>query len=121
MTTFITTTLTIAASLLTMQLETGYASRYDPGVMEYVAAYHGHDLAQYDGAIAALSCDWIGQEWYIRQPGGEWYHVIVSDCAGDGATFEWMRDNGILLELSYPLAVEFDAVGGGVEVEVLRP
>lgn len=121
MTVLITTTLTIAAGVLGMQYEAGYASRYDPGVMEYVAEYHGHDLSLYDGALAALSCDDIGEVWYIRPPGGDWLRVIVSDCAGDGATFEWMRDNGIIVELSYPLAVSFDAVDGGVEVEVLRP
>lgn len=90
--------------------------------MEATAAYHGYDMSQYDGAIAALSCDWLGQEWLIRPYGEQrWRRVIVADCAGDGHTFEWMRDNGIIGELDYKLGVEFGAVRGGIKVEVVRP
>jgi len=54
----------------------------------------------------------------------EWTPVVIADCAGADALNEygisWMDEHNILVELSYPLAEQFGAVSGGIEIEVMR-
>jgi len=71
--------------------------------------------------IAVQSCADLGEHWSIRYAGEDWEMATVVDCArpGDG-TAEWMRDNGILLEMGHPRAVELGTVGRGIRVEVQR-
>jgi len=120
----------VAWLLLTGTPDSGWTSRYAPDVMSWQTAYHASidpsHIAPCDGcAVAVSDCSLIGDYWLIRPVGAdEWTPVIVSDCAGKDALnsmgISWMDEYNILVELSYPLAVEFGAVDGSVEVEVRR-
>lgn len=62
--------------------------------------------------------------WLIRPFGAdEWTPVVISGCAGkdalDSKGVSWMDRHGIIMELSYGLAVQFDALDS-VEIEVKR-
>ena len=118
------------------QIEHGWASQYDPGVMAQVVVNRQSGLAwpslplnlpPADGAIAVACCDDIGQLWWVKPTGGTWGRYLVADCAGaklrdDGLTaWEWMQANNVLLEF----ARETVAAWGwperrGIEVEVIR-
>ena len=114
---------------------TGTASQYAPDMMEKVVAnrqagrtaHHLPDpLPEVDGYAAVLDCEEIGSVWLVRPRGGEWERFLVADCAGpqlraDGLTGgEWMRANGVLLEVDYRTAVRWNTVGRGIGVEVLK-
>jgi hypothetical protein len=114
---------------------TGTASQYAPGLMEKVVANRqagrtAYDLPdplpEVDGYAAVLDCEEIGSVWLVRPQGGEWERLLVADCAGsqlraDGLTGgEWMRANGVLLEVDYRTAVRWNTVGRGIGVEVLK-
>lgn len=121
------TILAVLALLAAGQSERGWTSRYDPGVMEATAAYHGLDLDAYDGAVAAADCSRLGETWLIRKldDGRRWLRVVVADCAGrdayDAAGELWMHRQNVICELSYPLAERLNALDGGVQLEVIRP
>lgn len=101
--------------------DSGWSSRYHDQPMAATAAYHQIDLAQYDGGIAALSCDCIGEVWLIRPSDTErWYKSIVVDCAGSEETYLWMAENNIIAEVSNKLAGKMRLVPGG-RIEVMRP
>jgi len=122
--------LIIAWLLITGSPDHGWTSRYDPYVMswqtDYHASYDTSHIATCEGcAVAVSDCSLIGDYWLIRPYGAdEWTPVIVSDCAGkdalDSKGVSWMDEHNIIVELSYPLAVAFDAVGNSREVEVIR-
>ncbi len=69
----------------------GYASRYDPGVMEGVVNY------RYETG-------------YWRPVGGPWVMALVADCAqrDDPITQGFFTDNGIIMELDYETFTEGD-------------
>lgn len=111
----------VALLLITGVYDTGWSSRYDPHVMDWQLEYH-QLTAPCDGcAVAVADCSKIGSHMLIRPVGTlEWIPVVVADCAGNDGTPEWMKENNIIVELSYELAVQFGAVDGGVEIEVMR-
>ena len=47
--------------------------------------------------------------------------MLVVDCAqiGDG-TVEWMRENGIILEVGHETARRWGTINKGIKVEVMR-
>ena len=106
-------------------IQSGIASQYAPNVMERVVANRQSwgqlptDLSGVDGCIAVLSCDDVGQTWFVRPDGGKWGQFLVADCAGDTETIEWMQMNNILVEVDYDTAVRWDTVGKGIKVQVM--
>lgn len=100
----------------------GYASYYESDYMmtaTVVARQHNEqlpeDISQYHGFIAALSCDWIGETWLVKvtnhRKDNKWQRMLVSDCAGDGTSFAWMRDNNILVEFGAIEAKRYGVYG----------
>ena len=116
------TSLIIAILILLGSYETGWTSRYDTGVMEHVASYHGLTPPCDGCMVAVVDCAMIGETLLIRPYGAdEWIPVVVVDCArqdGSDGTRDWMLDNNILVELSYPLALQFGAINS-IEIEVI--
>lgn len=105
--------------------DTGYTSHYDPHVMSWQVDYHDLTVPCEGCAIAVSDCGKIGDTWWIRplNSNQEWVQVVVADCAGQDAYgddgMNWMDRQGIICELSYPLAERFDTVGRSIEIEVL--
>lgn len=115
----------ISLLLFTGIHDTGWSSRYDPGVMDWQVEYHELTPPCEGCAVAVSDCSKIGDYMLIR-PLGEsaWTPVVVADCAGANALDEngisWMDKYDIPVELSYELAVLFGAVDGSIEIEVMR-
>ena len=121
----------IAMLLLFGTHNTGYTSRYAPGVMglqtAYHAAYDDTHIAPCEGcAVAVSDCSRIGDIMLIRpiqKKPVAWIPVIVSDCGGKDSLDEngksWMDKANILVELSYSLAVKFGALNS-IEIEVIK-
>lgn len=103
-------------------VETGYASAYDPGVMERVVMDRyrldmwrntpPRDWHDFDGYIASTDCDRVGQVTTLYGPDGRAYSVLIADCMGDDATAAWMVDNNIIAELDGRLWAEMTAAHG---------
>jgi hypothetical protein len=100
----------------------GWASHYDPNVMERTVAVRqriGHlpeNLDWEGGYIALLEPDLIGQEVLVcKEHSCRW--VLVVDCAGhaDGG-YAWMVRNGIAGELDYRTATEMQTHGHKITV-----
>lgn len=105
--------------------DTGWTSRYDPGVMDWQVEYHELTPPCPGCAVAVSDCSKIGDYMLIRPLGAStWTPVVVADCAGANALDEngvsWMDKYNIPVELSYELAVQFGAVDKSVEIEVMR-
>jgi hypothetical protein len=117
---------------------TGWASQYDPGVMQRTiavrqsgrTAYDLHaDLPTVDGYVAVPDCSLIGTLIEVRPLGAdEWELFLVADCASrsdrQSATdsrsgWQWMTTQNILVEVDYETAVRWDTVGRGIKVEVV--
>jgi len=111
--------------LVIVILATGTVSQYAPGVMESVIAYRQthptaytppNPLPEVDGFVAALDCGDLGETWYFRYDGAVESFLVV-DCAGDAATRDWMRRNGIIAEVDGETARRWGVVGVGALVE----
>jgi hypothetical protein len=120
---------TVALLLGVLKPERGNASQYDPGVMERVVANRQAGITDHDlpaelppvaGFVAVKDCGEIGNVWLVRPEGGVWEFVLVADCSGHEETSDWMRENGILIEVDHKTAIRWDVVGIGVEVEVIK-
>lgn len=103
--------------------QTGYASRYDPGVFEGVVAHRfannwwrntpPADWQTVAGYAATTDCAQVGQVALMRPVGATaWERVLVADCVGDIQTLDWMLDNGIVAELDYNLFTRWSAAYG---------
>lgn len=109
----------------------GWASQYDPGVMESVIGVRQSagrtsytlptDLPQVSSFIAVRDCSNIGDVWFIRPEGGEWERALVTDCAGiaDGG-LDWMIKNNVVVEVDHETAVRWNTVGKGKRVQIGR-
>jgi len=109
-------------------IATGIVSQYAPGVMPRVISYRQahqqipEDLADFDGAIAVLNCNHIGQVFYLRPSGChtcKWERFIAADCAGkaDGG-YNWMLYHNVIAEVDYQTAVRWNTVGRGIKAEL---
>ena len=91
----------------------GWASAYDPGVMDATVAYrmdHGlwftpppHDWYQVAGYVAVNDCARVGEMATLIDPGGREWRVLVADCAGNDGGSEFMTRNNIVAELDWVL------------------
>lgn len=107
----------LAASLLLVssaEIESGYASKYDPGVFNHVVRHRldnnwwrnplPHNWYVVAGYAATNDCAQVGQVIEIRPANtSHWSRVLVGDCAGNDGTPEWMTTNNILVELDHDL------------------
>lgn len=107
-------------------METGWLSQYaqspTDGTIEFrqQVGQLPDDLDYLDGLIAVADCDRIGHEALLSIDHGPWLHVAVFDCSGHASTTAWMKDNNIIGELSYYMAVEHGIVGqGGIEGRIV--
>ena len=107
--------------------QTGIASQYAPGKMQQVIAYRQRhsqiplDLSPYDGFIAVLEADDIGNAYWIRPVDSlHWEKFLAVDCAGiaDGG-YAWMVNGGIIVEIDWESAVRWETVGYGIEIELM--
>lgn len=109
----------------------GYASRYDEGVMEGVVAFrydNGYwrvppppreEMPSLGAYIAVADCSLVGSVVEIRPADWEWILALVADCAGDDGTPQWMLTNNIIMELDYPTFMKWaNEYGVPLEVEM---
>lgn len=113
---------------VTAPIATGWASHYNPDIMESVVMVnyrHGNlppHTAVFDTYVAVLDCDYVGSTILIRPAHTrQWTTALVSDCACacHPDTISWMQDNNIIVELDFPTALRWNAVGGGLKVDVV--
>jgi len=104
----------------TPEAMTGYFSQYGKmptdGTVAYrldVGDFTQEDLDDAAGVIATESCDYIGDDAWIRVDGktGNWLPVLVFDCSGHQETTDWMKESNILAEIGYYLADQLGIVG----------
>ena len=69
--------------------------------------------ADYDGYIAVLDCDRIGDVVTVRW-NGHTARAVVFDCAGDSATRAWMRRGNVIGEVDYDTAKRWVMIGRGM-------
>jgi len=110
----------------------GPASQYAPGVMERVirvrqsgSTAYGlpETLPQTEGYITLKEPDLIGEVVWIRRMGvknDQWRSMLVVDCAGhaDGG-YEWMVRNGIIAEIDYRTAKEYNTIGRAINITIV--
>jgi len=100
----------VAGAVAGVEVVVGVASQYAPGVMRRVgetrqggavACPLPRDLPVVDGFVAVRDCGRIGEVWSVRPVGGDWpwERFLVADCAGDEATWRWMAEGNIVLEV----------------------
>ena len=99
-------------------VESGWASRYDEGVMAATVAARQEwgqlpqDLTGWDAFIAVADCDHIGDTVWIWFDGlDDWQRALVTDCArrdGTDGALQWMRENSILYEVGWATAERGD-------------
>lgn len=99
----------------------GIASQYSSGVMERVLAAQQRlhhlpmVLPQVNGYIAVSDCSKIGRVWTVN---GE--SMLVSDCAGDNYTRQWMARGNIIVEIDFDTAKRWHTVGLAADVKVCK-
>ena len=69
--------------------------------------------ADYDGYIAVLDCDRIGEVVDVRW-NGHTARLVIFDCAGDAATRAWMRSGNVIGEVSFDVAKRWRVIGRGM-------
>ena len=80
----------------------GKALRYDPGVMEATAYYRGMSLDGYLDGVALMSPADIGEEVWMKIPGGNWEGpYLVVDCAARGDIWATIMHFGNTVEVGY--------------------
>lgn len=115
----------------------GRASQYAPGVMDRVIVVRQSGVTAHtlpatlpavDGYVAARECADIGTVVWLRPAGAEnWESFLVTDCASKTdhqsktdprSGYQWMHDNGILVEIDHKTAVRWGTVGMIIAVEM---
>lgn len=94
-------------------LLTGWASAYDPGVMQTVVEYRleadawrvtpPHDWYMVAGYVAAMDCSRVGEIAYLVDPSGKRHRVLIADCAGDDGPIDRFDRHNIIVELDAQL------------------
>lgn len=113
----------------------GYASWYQSdGIMEATIELRQSyeqlplDLSQWDGFLATMSCDLIGETVAVRLlPNGKsrdkpllWREYLVTDCSGHLSTTSWMARNNILVEFGARTAKKLGIHGHtGIPIEAV--
>ena len=111
----------------------GYASWYQSDhIMDATIALRQEyeqiptDLSKWDGFVATMSCDLIGETIMARLlPNGkdikkpvQWREYLVTDCSGHLSTTNWMAANSILVEFGARTAKKLGIHGQtGVPIE----
>lgn len=107
----------------------GWASQYDPGVMERVIPVRQrmHQLQEdipdiYDGYIAVQDFEDVGRSFWIKpQTSNTWELFLAVDCASrSGGSHSWMVRNNILVEVDGKTARRWSTVGRGIKVEMFE-
>jgi hypothetical protein len=130
------TLITAALTLLSQpEPDSGYVSKYSPGVFERAIGVriengYGHvpaDWQSYDGYWAGLDCAAAleGVTLYARPGAGyPWERLLYADCSGHQTTTDHFLRDGILGELDWATFERWHAAGyhseKGMPVE-LRP
>ena len=111
--------------LIIIVIMSGWASQYDPGIMERtirVQQHYGHlpeRLPSVDGYVAVEDCRRIGQTILARPLGAKrWDRLLITDCSGSKETSRWMLWNNILIEVDHLTAKRWKTVGHGIRIEV---
>ena len=118
---------------LRVEVSTGWASQYAPGVMGRVVSRQQRlgrlpaNVEKFSGFIAVQQCSGVGNYYLLRPLGAEqWELFAAADCAGphlreDGLTgYQWMLYNNVLVEVDYETAKRWDTVGRGIKVEMVE-
>lgn len=115
----------LIACYLVLGVEDGYASQYGADVMIHtIEARIGWNhlpadvLDRYEVFGAVADCSKIGDEFWVNY-NGVWEKGIVTDCAGNDGTPQWMEENRVVVEVDYETAVRWGIVGrGGIAVQM---
>jgi len=125
---------TITLIITFIHIVQGYASHYNPYIMEEVIGNRivpgrtwkdlSLPLPITDGYIAVPHCDDIGDIWWLRPRGQEeWESFLVVDCASpidkvvDMSVQDWMQERRILAEVDYKTAKRWDTVGEWLPID----
>jgi len=80
----------------------GKALRYAPGVMEATAIWRGMSLDGYLDGVALMSPGDIGEEVWLKIPGGNWEGpYLVVDCAARGDIWATVMHFGNTIEVGH--------------------
>ena len=111
--------------------EQGYASRYDPQVLEGVVGLRWQndwwrvtppaDWYTVSGYAATTDCGEVGAVVEMRPVGSDsWERILVADCAGRDS-HQWMLENQIVAELDYGTFIRWAGEWGvPLAIEVRR-
>lgn len=104
---------------LGLSLTTGWASAYDPGVMQGVVEYRLEndvwrvplpiDWYTVAGYVAAMDCSRVGEVTYLVDPAGLRHRVLIADCAGDDGPIDRFERDNIIVELDAQLWAKLTA------------
>ena len=105
--------------------EIGWWSQYAEQPTKDQIAYHGYKpvrarlTSRVSGYIATLDCSKVGSFAWIKINDSDWLRVRVFDCLGGDGNPSWWRENRVIGEIDYYLAVQHDVVReGGVKAEI---
>jgi len=98
----------------------GAMSSYADGVAEIVCDNQGLPCAGRRGFAAVMGCGNIGDNAYLRPPGGEWYGpLLIIDCTGRSDAFVNIVVKELAIEVDHGTAQKLGALTiGWVEVRV---
>ena len=103
----------------------GKALRYAPGVMEATAIWRGMSLDGYLDGVALMSPGDIGEEVWLKIPGGNWEGpYLVVDCAARGDIWATILHFENTIEVGYKTALRWGMINEGKamirDVQVLK-
>lgn len=110
-------------------IQEGWTSRYDPGVIEGVLQLHltngwvdQADIPSYQGLMATADCgEWGRVVWAKPLDAPMWRKFLVADCAGPDA-WHWMIENYIIAEVDFVTWIEWEQYKSprGLRIQIIR-
>lgn len=100
------------------QIIEGTFSQYNRGPTDSQIWYHTEVTGLlkkgrgYQGFVAVVDCDRVGDDAWIRVGKSGWLKVFVFDCSGHLSTTRWMFENNIPAELGWYLVEKLDLSHG---------